>query len=93
MAGKNLITEIRALIDGDATPLPPPEKSRLQLDKWRLIHKHVHGHPFPTNTRLSRSLQWCETANHIRDMGLYHRGLVLVDNVVYGGLLHGPFPG
>ena len=58
MAGKNFIADIRALIEGDAADLPPRHESRRQLDKWRLIHKHVHDHPFPTNRRLGRAEQW-----------------------------------
>jgi hypothetical protein len=46
--------DIRALIEGDAADLPPRDESRRQLDEWRLIHKHVHDHPFPTNRRLGR---------------------------------------
>ena len=69
MAGRNLIAEIRALIADESVAMPTREKSRLQLDKWRLIHKHVHDHPFPTKPRFARSGQWRAAADHIRAIG------------------------
>lgn len=59
---KNLIAEIRGTAAAGASP-------ELTLRKWRLIHRHVHDHPFATRARLKRSDQWREAANHIRDIG------------------------
>lgn len=44
------------------------EKSDLQLRKWRMIHKHLHAHPFPTKARAKRSEQWRDAAQYIRGM-------------------------
>ncbi len=41
----------------------------LEFEKWRLIHKQVHRHPFTDSDRLARSAQWREAANRIRDLG------------------------
>lgn len=69
MVHKSRIAEIRAIIDREADARPGLDKSRLQLEKWRLIHKHVHDNPFPTNARLSRADQWRAALDRIRDMG------------------------
>jgi hypothetical protein len=44
-------------------------RQELEFEKWRLIHKYVHQHPFATPARLARSAQWREAANRIRDLG------------------------
>ncbi len=41
----------------------------LEFEKWRLIHKQVHQHPFTLAARLTRAAQWREAANRIRDLG------------------------
>ncbi|MAF94837.1 MAG: hypothetical protein CMM60_03675 [Rhodospirillaceae bacterium] len=67
------IDEIRRLIAVEQSPdfknAPVLAQRELQLRKWRLIHKHLHSHPFPTKTRLSRGEQWRDAINYIRDLG------------------------
>ena len=40
-----------------------------QFRKWQLIHKLVHGHPFRDRRRISRSAQWTEALDRVRDLG------------------------
>ncbi len=40
----------------------------LEFQKWRLIHKRVHGAPFPNSPRLKRSDQWRAALEPIRDI-------------------------
>ncbi len=66
------ISEIRALVaaqcrlnEAGASII---EKSELQLRKWRMIHKHLHAHPFPTKARAKRSEQWRDAVQCIRGL-------------------------
>ncbi len=54
--------EIRKILDRQAAD------PSLEFEKWRLIHKFVHAHPFAIPARLARSEQWRDAANQIRDM-------------------------
>ena len=40
-----------------------------QVQKWRLIHRYVHAHPFPTRTDIPRSEQWRSVVSFVRDIG------------------------
>jgi len=40
-----------------------------QVRKWRLIHRYVHDHPFPTRTDIPRSDQWRAVIEYARDLG------------------------
>jgi len=78
MAQRGLEDEIRNILDrqaalgqaahgdGESVYLASQE---LEFEKWRLIHKQVHQHPFAVSERLARSAQWREAANRIRDLG------------------------
>ena len=59
---KALIGEIRDIKDRESAPgfedSPVLDRCELQLRKWRLIHKHVHGHPFRDRPRTCRREHW-----------------------------------
>jgi hypothetical protein len=48
--------------------LSPLQIQELDFQKWRLIHKRVHGSPFHTNQRLKRSDQWRAALGPVRDI-------------------------
>lgn len=68
-----LNVQIRALVKAQEEAADkeqlPGEAQNLDFEKWRLIHKYVHRHPFPTRASLKRSEQWREAAGEIRDIG------------------------
>lgn len=70
---RDLIDKIRGLVDrqADAEGAAGPGAAGplLDFEKWRLIHKYVHDHPFATRQRSARSEQWREAANRVRDLG------------------------
>jgi len=69
----NQIDEIHELIsreqqlEGDDSAYL--ERMTLQFEKWRSIHKFVHGHGFDVSRHRLRSDQWRAAAAHIRDLG------------------------
>jgi hypothetical protein len=63
---RNILDRLAALEGDEEAYLARQE---LEFEKWRLIHKQVHQHPFTLPSRLSRSAQWREAANRIRDLG------------------------
>lgn len=69
---KAMIGEIRDIKDRESAPgfedSPVLDRCELQLRKWRLIHKHVHGHPFRDRPRTCRSEQWRDAADRVRDL-------------------------
>lgn len=71
-SAKDLIDEIRRIVACESSPeferASVAAKADLQFQKWRLIHKFIHAHPFPTKTRLCRSEQWMDAARHVRDI-------------------------
>ncbi|MHA1152306.1 MAG: hypothetical protein ACTSQ7_06505 [Alphaproteobacteria bacterium] len=73
MEHRGLESEIRAILDRQAALAGNENASlarqELEFEKWRLIHKQVHQHPFTLPARLARAAQWRETANRIRDLG------------------------
>jgi hypothetical protein len=82
MARHGLEDEIRSILDrlaalegtpGDSEPGDSEDdtlaRQQLEFEKWRLIHKQVHQHPFTLPARLKRATQWREAANRIRDLG------------------------
>jgi len=48
--------------------LSPLQIQDLEFQKWRLIHRRVHGAPFHTNDRLKRSDQWRAALGPVRDI-------------------------
>ncbi len=73
MAHRGLEQEIQSILDRQAA-LGGGEgaylaRQELEFEKWRLIHKQVHQHPFTLPARLTRAAQWREAANRIRDLG------------------------
>jgi hypothetical protein len=70
---RSLRDEIRRLVDRQAdavgTAGPGGVDPALDFEKWRLIHKYVHDHPFATRERPPRSEQWREAASRVRDLG------------------------
>ncbi len=77
MAHRGLEDEIRSILDR-LTALEGAQggdedaylaRQELEFEKWRLIHKQVHQHPFTLPARLTRAAQWREAANRIRDLG------------------------
>ncbi len=81
MAHRGLEGEIRHILDRlaalEGVPGDGPEsgedatlaRQQLEFEKWRLIHKQVHRHPFTLPARLTRAAQWREAADRIRDLG------------------------
>ena len=77
MARHRLEDEIRTILDRQAAlegALGDSDDAdlalqQLEFEKWRLIHKQVHQHPFTLAARLARAAQWREAANRIRDLG------------------------
>jgi len=67
-----LIDEIRAIVNIQSLPgadnAPVLERCELQLQKWRLIQKYFHSHPFPTKNGIKRSEQWREVVPYVRDI-------------------------
>jgi hypothetical protein len=63
---RNILERLAALEGNEDAYLARQE---LEFEKWRLIHKQVHRHPFTTPQRLARSAQWRAAANSIRDLG------------------------
>jgi hypothetical protein len=45
------------------------ERSRLQFEKWRLIHSYVHHTPFSDRPHLPRSRQWQDVIGYVHDIG------------------------
>ena len=45
------------------------ERREAEFEKWRLVHKWVHAHPFASRDYLPRSRQWREALQRIRDIG------------------------
>ncbi len=68
-----LTASIRAIVDhqssSDADALSYREAQTLEFEKWRLIHKFVHGTPFRTRENQKRSEQWRDVVGHIRAVG------------------------
>ncbi len=68
----DLMQGIRRILDRQAAAASqrgiPAADPGLEFEKWRLIHKFVHAHPFAIPARLARSEQWREAANKIRDL-------------------------
>ena len=44
------------------------EKSEIQFDKWRLIHKYLHANPYRDRLNAKRSTQWREAVEQIRGL-------------------------
>ncbi len=53
----------------DFAALSDRARSQSELRKWSLVHKYVHHFPFKTRQLLSRSDQWREALNVLRDLG------------------------
>ncbi len=70
MHSRDLKQETRRILDCQATAASrggvAAAEPSLEFEKWRLIHKFVHAHPFAIPARLARSEQWREAANKIR---------------------------
>jgi hypothetical protein len=45
---------------------PPHVRSGLEFQRWRVVHKHVHGNPYHPDPSLPRSEQWQDLAEHLR---------------------------
>ncbi len=73
MERRTLEDEIRNILDRQAALQGNEDaylaRQELEFEKWRLIHKQVHQHPFTLPARLARSAQWREAANRIRELG------------------------
>ncbi len=73
MGRPTLEDEIRDILERQAAAErgaePTLARQELEFEKWRLIHRYVHTHPFATRRRLPRSRQWQEAANRVRDLG------------------------
>ena len=73
MGRRGLEHEIRTILDRQAALEGNEDadlaRQELEFEKWRLIHKQVHQHPFTLPARRARSAQWREAANRIRDLG------------------------
>ncbi len=73
MERRGLEDEIRNILDRQAALGDNEDaylaRQELEFEKWRLIHKQMHQHPFTLPSRLARSAQWREAANRIRDLG------------------------
>ena len=70
MDDRSLKDEIRNLVDRQATAEgaggPGSAGPGVEFEKWRLIHRYVHDHPFRARRRLPRAEPWREAANRVR---------------------------
>ncbi len=53
---------------GEFDDLSPLQIQDLEFQKWRLIHRRVHGAPFTTSQHLKRSDQWRAALEPVRDI-------------------------
>jgi len=66
---RSRIADLTARQQAAGEPVSYLERQEIEFEKWRLIHKYIHSHPFRTRGHLERSRQWREAANEIRDLG------------------------
>lgn len=63
---------MRALLDEEAALAGRGAylaRTEVQVRRWRLIHKYVHGHAFTTPGHLPRSEQWRGVVDYVHDIG------------------------
>lgn len=63
---RDAIARERAVEAGRSSDL---ERADARFQKWRLIHKFIHHHPYRDRALAARSEQWRDVLERVRDLG------------------------